>query len=94
MTGTRFTIKRSKFKTADPAANCAIFNAGKAPDVGIVPVVGFNFDGRQMALTGYEDKRRVVLIYETETGRKVKTFRVNDENDPVATMAISAHACC
>ena len=67
-------------------------NAGKAPDVGIVPVVGFNFDGSQMALTGYEDKRRVVLIYETETGRKVKTFGVNDENDPVATLAISADA--
>lgn len=65
-------------------------NAGKALDVGIVPVVGFNFDGSLVAVTGYDDKRRVVVIFETTTGRKVKTFSVNDENDPVATMAISA----
>ena len=66
-------------------------NAGKASDVEIVPVVGFDFDGSQMALTGYEDKRRVVVIYETATGRKVNVG-LNDENDPVATMAISADA--
>ena len=51
------------------------FDGGKAPVMGIVPTAGFSFDGKLVAMTGFEKKERSVLIYETENGRKVNTFR-------------------
>ncbi len=36
---------------------------GKAPEMGIVPAAGFSFDGKLIAMTGFEKKERSVLIY-------------------------------
>ena len=49
-------------------------DGGKAPSMGIVPAAGFSFDGKLIAMTGFEKKERSVLIYETEKGRKVNSF--------------------
>lgn len=69
-------------------------DGGKAPDIGIVPAVGFSFDGDLVAMTGFEKKQRSVLIYETATGRKVSKFQINDDaqSGAVTTLAMSADA--
>jgi WD40 repeat protein/uncharacterized caspase-like protein len=66
-------------------------NGGKASDVGIVPAVGFSFDGGLVAMTGFEKKARVVLIYESATGRKVNRFEIaeDDQSGAVAALTIS-----
>ena len=43
--------------------------------MGIVPAAGFSFDGKLIAMTGFEKKERSVLIYETETGVRSTVFR-------------------
>ena len=70
------------------------FDGGKAPDMGIVPAAGFSFDGKLIAITGFEKEQRSVLVYETEKGRKVNTFPINDDENsgPVSTLCISADA--
>lgn len=67
-------------------------NGGKANEVGIVPVVGFNFDGSLAAMTGFENKAPVVLIYETASGRKSKRLDIAeaDQSEAVAALTISA----
>ncbi len=69
-------------------------DGGKAPVTGIVPTAGFSFDGRLIALTGFEKKERSVLIYETENGRKVNRFPINDDDQSgaVTTLCLSADA--
>ena len=69
-------------------------DGGKAPDMGIVPAAGFSFDGKLIAITGFEKEMRSVLIYETEKGRKVNTFPINDDENsgPVSTLCISSDA--
>lgn len=64
---------------------------GKSPQMGIVPAAGFSFDGGLIAMTGFENKKRSVLIYETETGRKVNHFPINDDDQSgaVTTLCIS-----
>ncbi|HZE68438.1 MAG TPA: caspase family protein [Pyrinomonadaceae bacterium] len=70
------------------------FDGGKAPDMGIVPAAGFSFDSKLIAITGFEKEERSVLIYETEKGRKVNTFPINDDENsgPVTTLCISGDA--
>jgi FOG: WD40 repeat len=67
-------------------------DGGKAPDMGIVPAAGFSVDGKLIAITGFEKEERSILIYETEKGRKVNTFPINDDekSGPVTTLCISA----
>ena len=67
-------------------------DGGKAPEMGIVPAAGFSFDGKLIAMTGFEKKERSVLIYETETGRKVNSFQINDDDQSgaVTTLCLSA----
>ncbi|HEY6119044.1 MAG TPA: WD40 repeat domain-containing protein, partial [Pyrinomonadaceae bacterium] len=67
-------------------------DGGKSPQMGIVPASGFSFDGKLIALTGFEKKERSVLIYETESGRKVNTFQINDDDQSgaVTTLCLSA----
>lgn len=69
-------------------------DGGKAPDMGIVPAVGFSFDSKLIAITGFEKEERSVLIYETEKGRRVNAFPINDDENsgPVSTLCISADA--
>ena len=69
-------------------------DGGKAPVTGIVPAAGFSFDGKLIALTGFEKKERSVLIYETENGRKVNRFPINDDDQSgaVTTLCLSADA--
>ena len=69
-------------------------DGGKAPEMGIVPAAGFSFDGKLIAMTGFEKKERSVLIYETETGRKVNTLQINDDEQSgaVTTLCLSADA--
>ena len=69
-------------------------DGGKAPDMGIVPAAGFSVDGKLIAITGFEKDERSVLIYETERGRKVNTFPINDDENtgPVTTLCISSDA--
>ena len=66
-------------------------SGGKAPDVGVVPAVGFSLDGKLLAMTGFEKKERSVLIFETERGRKANGFRINDDEQSgaVTTLCIS-----
>ena len=54
-------------------------DGGKAPEMGIVPAAGFSFDGNLVAMTGFEKKERSVLIFDTEKGRKVNSFKINDD---------------
>src|SRR6185369_9332823 len=58
----------------------------------IVPAAGFSFDGRLIAVTGFEKKVRSLLVYETETGRRLKGFQVNDDDQSgaVTTLCLSA----
>jgi WD40 repeat protein len=67
-------------------------DGGKAPGMGIVPAAGFSFDGKLIAMTGFEKKERSVLIYETENGRKVNSFKINDDDQSgaVTTLCLSA----
>lgn len=67
---------------------------GKATEVGIVPAIGFSFDGNLAAITGFDKKDPAVFIYETVTGRKVKTLDIAtaDQNFAVAALTISANA--
>ncbi len=67
-------------------------DGGQAAEIGIVPAAGFSFDGKLIAMTGFEKKERSVLIYETETGRKVKSFQINDDDQSgaVTTLCLSA----
>ena len=69
-------------------------DGGKAPGIGIVPAAGFSFDGKLIALTGFEKKERSVLVYETESGRKVNSFQINDDDQSgaVTTLCLSADA--
>ncbi len=69
-------------------------DGGKAPNTGIVPAAGFSFDGKLVAMTGFEKKERSVLIYETEKGRRVNSFQINDDEQSgaVTTLCISADA--
>jgi hypothetical protein len=69
-------------------------DGGKAPGMGIVPAAGFSFDGKLIAITGFEKKERSVIIYETESGRKVNGFQVNDteQSGAVTTLCLSADA--
>jgi WD40 repeat protein len=67
-------------------------DGGKAPIIGIVPAAGFSFDGKLIAMTGFEKKERSVLVYETENGRKVNNFQINDDEQSgaVTTLCLSA----
>jgi WD40 repeat protein/uncharacterized caspase-like protein len=69
-------------------------NGGKANEVGIVPVVGFNFDGSLAAMTGFDKKAPVVFVYETANGRKSKRLDIAeaDQSGAVAALAISANS--
>ncbi|MGI9167073.1 MAG: caspase family protein [Pyrinomonadaceae bacterium] len=69
-------------------------DGGKAPEMGIVPAAGFSFDGKLIAMTGFEKKERSLLIYETESGRKVNSFKINDDEQSgaVTTLSLSADA--
>jgi WD40 repeat protein len=70
------------------------FDGGKAPEMGIVPAAGFSFDSKLIAMTGFEKKQRSILIYETEKGRKVNSFQINDDEQTgaVTTLCLSADA--
>ena len=67
-------------------------DGGQAAEIGIVPAAGFSFEGKLIAITGFEKKERSVLIYETETGRKVNSFQINDDDQSgaVTTLCLSA----
>ncbi len=67
-------------------------DGGKAPEMGIVPAAGFSFDGKLIAMTGFEKKERSVIIYETEKGRRVNSFKINDDEQSgaVTTLCLSA----
>jgi WD40 repeat protein len=69
-------------------------DGGKAPEMGVVPAAGFSFDGKLIAMTGFEKKEHSVLIYETETGRRVNRFQINDDEQSgaVTTLCLSADA--
>ena len=62
--------------------------------MGIIPAAGFSFDGSLIAMTGFEKKVRSIFIYETETGRRVNRFQVNDDEQSgaVTTLCLSADA--
>jgi WD40 repeat protein len=67
-------------------------DGGKAPIMGSVPAAGFSFDSKLIAMTGFEKKERSVLVYETESGRKVNSFQINDDDQSgaVTTLCVSA----
>ena len=67
-------------------------DGGKAPEMGIVPAAGFSFDGNLVAMTGFEKKERSVIIFDTEKGRKVNSFKINDDEQSgaVTTLCLSA----
>jgi WD40 repeat protein len=67
-------------------------DGGKAPETGIIPAAGFSFDGKLIAMTGFEKKERSVLVYETENGRQVNNFQINDDEQSgaVTTLCLSA----
>jgi hypothetical protein len=67
-------------------------DGGNAPITGTVPAAGFSFDGKFIAITGFEKKERSILVYETENGRKVNTFQINDDEQSGAatTLCLSA----
>ena len=69
-------------------------DGGKAPEMGVVPAAGFSFDGKLIAMTGFEKKDRSIMIYETETGRKVNSLPINDDDQSgaVTTLGLSADA--
>jgi WD40 repeat protein len=67
-------------------------DGGKAPETGIIPAAGFSFDGKLVAMTGFEKKERSVLVYETESGRRINSFQINDDEQSgaVTTLCLSA----
>ena len=67
-------------------------DGGNAPITGIVPAAGFSFDGRLIAITGFEKKDHSIIIYETETGHKVSSFQITDDDQTgaLATLCISS----
>jgi WD40 repeat protein len=67
-------------------------DGGNAPITGTVPAAGFSFDGKFIAITGFQKKERSILVYETENGRKVNTFQINDDEQSGAatTLCLSA----
>jgi WD40 repeat protein len=67
-------------------------DGGKAPEMGIVPAAGFSFDGKLIAMTGFEKKDRSIIVYETGTGRKVNSLQINDDEQSgaVTTLCLSA----
>ena len=69
-------------------------DGGNAPQMGIVPAAGFSFDGRVVAMTGFEKKVRSLLIYEAETGRKINSFAMSEDelSGAVTTLCLSADA--
>lgn len=69
-------------------------DGGKANEVGIVPAIGFTFDGSRAAMTGFEKKAPAIFIYETASGRKVKTLELSekDQGEAVAALALSKDA--
>ncbi len=68
-------------------------NGGKATEIGIVPVFGFNADGSLTAMTGFNNKTPAIFIYETASGRKSKQLDIADanESDAVAALTISTN---
>ena len=69
-------------------------DGGKANEVGIVPAIGFSFDGSHAAMTGFEKKAPAIFIYETASGRKVKTLELpeKDQSEGVAALTLSKNA--
>ena len=67
-------------------------DGGKAGDVGIIPAVGFSFDGTITAMTGFDNKAPVILVYETATGRKVKRVEIGEEDQSGAVVALTISA--
>ncbi|MFN2513492.1 MAG: caspase family protein [Pyrinomonadaceae bacterium] len=69
-------------------------DGGKAPEMGIVPAAGFSFDGKLIAMTGFEKRERSLLIYDTDSGRKVNSFKINDDEQSgaVTTLCLSGDA--
>jgi len=67
-------------------------DGGKSARMGLVPAAGFSFDGKLIAITGFEKKERSVLIYETATGRKVSNFQINEDvqSGAATTLCLSA----
>jgi WD40 repeat protein len=67
-------------------------DGGKAPGMGSVPAAGFSFDGKLIAMTGFEKKDRSILVYQTEGGRKLNSFPINDDEQSgaVTTLCLSA----
>src|SRR4029077_16787633 len=54
-------------------------DGGNALQLGVVPAAGFSFDSRLITITGFEKKVRSLLIYETETGRRLNSLPVNED---------------
>ena len=69
-------------------------DGGKANEVGIVPAIGFSFDGAHAAMTGFEKKSPAIFVYETASGRKVKTLELpeKDQSEAVAALTLSKNA--
>ena len=69
-------------------------DGGKANEVGIVPAVGFSFDGSTAAMTGFEKKAPAIFVYETASGRKVKTIDLpeKDQSGAVEALTLSSNA--
>jgi len=65
---------------------------GKAPFAGVAPVVGFSFDGKLIAMTGFEKEARSLLIFDTATGRKVNTLPINESEQSGAATALTISA--
>jgi WD40 repeat protein len=69
-------------------------DGGKANEVGIVPAIGFTFDGSHAAMTGFEKKSPAIFVYETTSGRKLKTLNLleKDQSEAVAALTLSTNA--
>jgi len=69
-------------------------DGGKANEVGIVPAIGFTFDGSHAAMTGFEKKSPAIFVFETSSGRKVKTLNLleKDQSEAVAALTLSTSA--
>ena len=67
-------------------------SGGKAPNIGLVPAIGFSVDGNLVAMTGFEKNERSILIFDAATGRKVNQFKIieNDRGGAVATITMTA----
>lgn len=67
-------------------------DGGNAAIMGTVPAAGFSFDGKLIAMTGFEKKEHSVLVYDADSGRKVNSFPINDDDQSgaVTTLCLSA----